>query len=444
MKNITQEHLNQQRDAFLSDRANRIAMNAVTQDGIDNAIHAANTAKDHQFQFTIDLKQGKRTNQKQSGRCWMFASLNVMRYNVIHSLNLEDFEFSESYPLFFDKYERANFFFESILKTTNEPLNSRLIAYLLQEPMGDGGQWDMFVNLVKKYGLVPKEAMPETFQSSNTRDMNEYLTKLLRQGARKLRTGAKSGAGEDELQNLKDQLMEEIYRVLTISLGVPPTSFEFAVRDKDGKYIHETSITPQEFFRKYVGYDVDHTFSLINAPTEDKPFGKTFTVAYLGNVVEGRPVHYLNLTIESLKQAAIAQLKESQPVWFGSDVGKFSHRKEGYLSADTVAAEDLFQVSFDMTKEQLLDYGDSQMTHAMVITGVQLDENENPVRWKVENSWGNEVGNDGYFVMSDDWFTRFVYQIVVNEKFLTNEEREQLKQEPIVLQPWDPMGSLAR
>ncbi len=440
---ITMEKMAAFEKEFAADRANRVAMNAVTKSGIAAAILPPENAAKMRHTFNVFIKQGEITNQKTSGRCWMFAALNTLRFQLMKKLNLKSFELSQSYLFFYDKLEKANYFLESILATLDEPTNGRLISYLLMMPLNDGGQWDMFVSLVQKYGVVPKDVMPETNCSSSSREMVGYLTEKLREFACALRTAHKAGKGEAELRAMKDDMMRTIYNMLCICLGVPPKTFTFEVRDDDGNFTRAENITPQQFFAEYVGMDLDQYVSLINAPTDDKPYGKTYTVEYLGNVLEGRQVKYLNLPIEELKKAAIAQMRDGEPVWFGCDVGKRSSRDGGVMDLGVADLESLFNTKFGMTKAERLDYGQSQMTHAMVFQGVNLSEDGKPDRWRVENSWGKDAGVNGYYIMSDAWFDEYMYQIVVNKKYLTEEQRAAYEQAPIKLAPWDPMGSLA-
>ena len=442
-KNLTLEQLDAFEKAFDADRANQVAMRAVTTNGLVKAATNQEVYRRDRHQFSISLEQGSVTNQKQSGRCWMFAALNTMRFAIMKKLNLNTFELSQNYTLFYDKLEKANYFLESILGTLEEPVNGRVIAHLLSMPLNDGGQWDMFCNLIEKYGVVPKDAMPETACSSSTREMVGYMTRKLREFACTLRTGYQQGQTMEELRQQKDAMLETVYNMLCVCLGKPPRTFTLEVRDKDKRFIRHEGLTGKEFFEKYVGWSLSDYVSLINAPTADKPYHKTYTVKLLGNVVEGRPVKYLNLPVENLKAAAIAQMKDGQPVWFGCDVGQCSLREGGVMDLEAVKAGDLFGTEFPMTKAQRLDYGESLMTHAMVFQGVELDENGRPLRWRVENSWGKDAGVDGYYVMSDDWFTEYTYQVVVNKKYLTAQQVEELAQEPIQLEPWDPMGSLA-
>lgn len=441
-KNISMEQLERYEKAFENDAAKKLAMRAVTANGVKKSATNPEIARRDRHVFSVSLEQGKITNQKATGRCWMFAALNTMRFAVMKKLNLETFELSQNYTLFYDKLEKANYFLENILETLDEPTDGRLISHLLRDPLGDGGQWDMLCNIINKYGIVPKDAMPETVPSSATYEMGAYMTKKLREDACVLREAHRAGKSADELRAEKEEMMKTMYDILCISLGTPPKAFTFEVRDKDKKFIRDENLTGKEFFEKYVGWNMDDYISLINAPTVDKPYHKTYTVKMLGNVKEGRPVKYLNLPIDDLKNAAIAQMKDGEPVWFGSDVGQESNR-EGIMDLDLFSVGELFGTKFGMTKAQRLDYGDSLMTHAMVFQGVNLDENGKPTRWRVENSWGKDAGADGYYVMSDEWFDEYTYQVVVNKKYLTAEQRAELEQEPIELEPWDPMGSLA-
>ncbi|MBQ8951349.1 MAG: C1 family peptidase [Eubacterium sp.] len=443
-KEISFEDIKEFEENFSKDRANILAMNAVTSNGINSAAMSHEAKAVNQFGFSVEVEAGTVCNQKQSGRCWMFASYNVMRLEIMKKLNIENMELSQNYPLFYDKLEKANHFLENMLDVIDEPLDSRVVSFLLTDPMGDGGQWDMFRSLVAKYGVVPKEVMPETAASSATRELDTYLTTKLREFASHFRKKFSKGVSLDELRKEKKEMMKVIYRMLVIALGKPPVRFTWETRDKDKNFIKVADITPQEFFKEYVGWNLDDYITVINAPTKDKPYGKTYTVKYLGNVREGAyPVKYLNLPMDDLRELAIKQLKDGKAVWFGSDVGQFSDRKGGYLTSDILQVDKLFNTEFGMTKEERLDYGDSMMTHAMVITGVDLDDNNKPIRWKVENSWGDDVGNKGFYVMDDKWFGEFAFQILLERKYLSDEQRTAFDTEPIVLKPWDPMGSLA-
>ncbi|WAH39092.1 C1 family peptidase [Alicyclobacillus dauci] len=427
---------------FGSVPANRIAMNAVTKSGVNAVATDRAAGIDMQFAFSEEIATGPVTNQKQSGRCWLFAGLNTIRSDIAKRNNMEPFELSQSYQMFWDKFEKANYFLERIFDTIEEDTDSRIVQWLLQSPLQDGGQWDMFVNLVEKHGVVPQSVMPETFHSSKSYLMNRLLTKKLRKYASDSRRAFRSGTTIEDLREQKLTWMGEFYRLLCTFLGEPPSSFDFEYRDKDGEFHRHTDLSPLDFFQKFFGDDLRSYVSIINAPTADKPFGKTYTVKYLGNVEGGRNVFYLNVDIETVKQVALAQIKAGEPVWFGCDVGQMSDSEAGIMDTDLFDYEGALNTTFAMTKAERLDYGESLMTHAMVFTGANV-VGERVNRWKVENSWGKDRGKDGFFVMSDAWFNDYMYQVVVHRKYLPAELDAALNQDPVLLNPWDPMGSLA-
>ena len=447
MQSVTPDDLAAARERFSADRASVVAKNAVTAQGIREVARVPEAVAANTGTFDVEVRQGKRTDQKRSGRCWMFASLNTMRTRIIDRYNLKTYELSQAYPLFFDKVEKSNWFLENVLDTLDEPLSGRLMAHLLADPVSDGGQWDMFRALVKKYGVVPKEAMPETACSSNTRDMDAYLTRYLRGAAKRLRESHEAGVGTDDLRAMKKEMMDEVTSLLITCLGEPPAQFDVRLRDKDDELVLTGTYTPQEFFDKVVDMPVDDYVSVISAPTADKPFGHTYTVSRLGNVVEAGGVRYLNLPVERLKELAVAQLQEGLPVWFGCDVIQSYLREEGIMDTASLDVDGLFGFPVEgcMDRAERLDYGESLMTHAMVLEGVNLDAAGKPTLWKVENSWGDKRAKDGFDSITDAWFDEYVYQVVVDKRFLADDERKTYEtEEPTVLAPWDPMGSLAR
>lgn len=444
---ITADDLAAARDAFAAERASVVARNAVTSSGIRAAARVPEAVAANAMTFDVEVRQGERCDQQRSGRCWMFASLNTMRHRVISRYNLKTFELSQAYPLFWDKLEKSNWFLGNVLDTLDEPLDGRLVSYLLSDPVCDGGQWDMFRSLVRKYGVVPKEAMPETACSRNTRELDKYLTRYLRGCARRLRESAGAGVGGDDLRAMCAEMMGDVHRLLVTCLGMPPERFDVRLRDKDDELVLSGTFTPTEFFAEAVGMELDDYVSLISAPTADKPFGHVYTVSRLGNVVEDGGVRYLNLPVERLKEAAVAQLRDGLPVWFGCDVDQSYVRAEGIMDTAALDVDALFGFPVEgcLNRAERLDYGESLMTHAMVLEGVNLDADGRPTLWKVENSWGKEHGRDGFDTLSDAWFDKYVYQVVVDRRYLTEEERAAYDtEEARVLAPWDPMGSLAR
>ncbi|MBS3783801.1 MAG: C1 family peptidase [Anaerolineae bacterium] len=443
-KQITDSTITSFADAFDAEPKNRLALNAVTKSGISAV--ALNRAVVNQVDHTYSelIKTPKATHQKKTGRCWLFAGLNTLRLEAMEKMDLEAFELSQAYLMFWDKLEKANYFLESIIETRDEPLDGRLVMWLLANPLADGGQWDMFSNLVQKYGVVPKSVMPETESSSNSRSMNALLVARLREDAKVLRTMSEQGASVEAMRETKEVMMEAFYRMLSIHLGTPPSSFLWEWRDKDEAFHRHGEITPQAFFETYVGFDLDDAACLINAPTDDKPYEKLYTVQYLGNVVDGEIVRYLNVEINTLKQAAVDMIRDGHAVWFGCDVGKWLERKMGIMDPAIFDYELVYGTRFDLDKAGRLDYGQSRMTHAMVLTGVDLDDDGKPMKWRVENSWGTDLGDEGYMLMTDAWFDEFVYELTVSKTYLSPELLEVLETEPVVLPPWDPMGALAR
>jgi bleomycin hydrolase len=359
-------------------------------------------------------------------------------------LNLQTFELSEVYQMFWDKLEKANYFLENIIETRDEPLDSRMILALLSDPLSDGGQWDMFVNLVDKYGVVPKSLMPETFSSSDSDSMNTLLVSKLREYAKLLRDMYAKGSSVEELRKSKCALLEEFYRMLAIHLGKPPCNFYWEWRDKEKVFHRDGDLTPIEFYKKYVAVDLDGLVCLINAPTKDKPFNKIYTVQFLGNVIGGRPVRYLNVDMETLKKAAVDMIVGNHAVWFGCDVGQMLETEMGAMDLNVYDYKIVYGTDFKLDKAGRLEYRNSEMTHAMVLTGVDLDEKGKPRKWRVENSWGAMIGDRGYMYMMDEWFDEYVFEITVRKEYLSPELLSVLLTEPVVLKPWDPMGGLAK
>ena len=428
---------------YLANPSLQATENAVSHNGLLKSLETRQSAIDNDYVFSIDLTKDAVSNQKASGRCWMFAALNTFRHKLISDFKLENFELSQAQTFFWDKYEKSNWFLEQIIATADQEIGSRKVKFLLDTPQQDGGQWDMVVALFEKYGVVPKSVYPESISSSASRELNQYLNKLLRQDAQILRDLLAKGASSKEVQVQKENLLQEIFNFLAVNLGLPPRSFDFAYRDKDNVYHRYTNVTPQAFYEKYVGLKLSDYVSIINAPTTDKPYNKSYTVELLGNVVGAPAVRYLNVEMNRFKELAIAQLKAGESVWFGSDVGQSSNRQTGIMATNTYDFSSGLGIHFHQDKAGRLDYSESLMTHAMVLTGVDLDDNEKPLKWKVENSWGDKVGDKGYFVASDSWMDEYTYQIVVRKEFLTQEELAAYQAQPQVLAPWDPMGALA-
>lgn len=375
----------------------------------------------------------KVTNQRSSGRCWIFAACNVFRVAIMQKYNIKSFELSQAYLFFWDKVEKANYFLESILDTVGEDVDSRILGALMAGPVGDGGQWDMIVNLVSKYGIVPQTLYPDSWNAKNSSVMDSILTTKLREDGLRLRSLKASAASEEKISQAKEQMLQEVVRVLTLCLGPPPSAHEkFAWEFYDGSgSFKSVSMTPIQFAETT---HVKRFFSLVNDPRND--FNRLLTVDHLGNVWDGRPITYVNVDKSVMKEACIAMLKKGLPIFFGSDVGKQFDSGKGILDSDLVDYELGFNVKLGLSKAERLLTGESQMTHAMVLTAVHLDENNKPVRWRVENSWSETAGSEGYLVMSDKWMDEFCYQAVVDPSLVSKDVRDVLKQKPKVLPLW--------
>ena len=447
---LDQTRLEGLRTAFDEREANHVAMNAVTQVGIDEVAHNYNRSRLLQHRFSVSIDNGTVTSQAHSGRCWLFSSLNVARFVARKALNIDgestanpmgDFELSQNYAMYYDKLERVNYFLRDVaaLVRAGEPVDSQLMRFLMGDVMGDGGQWIMAMNIYKKYGAVPKQFYPETASSQDTGQMNDQLRRLLHQAT------AHMVANPDGIDEIIDRTLEAGHRILTIHLGTPPTSFDWEWTDKDGVFHRDGRITPQEFWKRYVNAGLEDYVCLVDDPRPEHPKGRKIGIEHLGNVAGGDPTEYLNVPVEVMKDCARRLMSEQGlPVWFGADCHPMMDRKAGQWATDLFEYGRVYGVDFDMDKEQRVRFGDSAQNHAMAFVGVDVaDDGRTTNRWRVENSWGGDIANKGYFTMSDDWFSQYVYEVAVPKSMLSEEYRQAFDQEAIMLPAWDPMGALA-
>jgi bleomycin hydrolase len=442
---------------ILTTLQNRLALAALTSNAANAVLTSrkAAIADVQNFNIKIPFEGAPITNQASSGRCWLFASTNVFRVAVMKKYKLSSFQLSQSYLFYWDKIEKANYFLESILDTRDEEIDSRLMGALLASPVGDGGQWDMVANLVQKYGLVPQSLYPDSFNATSSMAMDRIITTKLREDAIRLRTLASDASSPEEVRDVvaaeKEKMLREIHLILTLMLGPPPAptkAFTWEFYDRDGNFCSiktrptafAKELSDSRTVRALGGTNVHSLFSLVNDPRN--PYNRLLSVKRLGNVWEGRPVTYVNVDMATMKKACIEQLKRGIPVFFGSDVGKYSDSAKGIMDTDLYEYELGFNIKLGMSKAERLQTGESLMTHAMVLTAVHIVDDKS-VRWRVENSWGDRAGDKGYFVMSDAWMDEFVYQAVVDPSVVSSTVRKVLEQEPKMLELWDPMGALA-
>ena len=411
------------------------------------ALNRKNVAtNDHAFKYKV--KVNGITNQKKSGRCWMFTSLNVLRPKVIEKYNLSSFTFSTNYLYFYDMLEKSNLFLEQIILTRKLGMNEDIgplvaqvgkkesgqtVNWLFKNCIGDGGVWNNFVNLANKYGVLPAYAMPETFHSENTSTLNKLLRRKLREDGLKLRA-AKS---EKQARSLKQDMLGDIYRMLVLTLGQPPKKFSWRYTNKEDEISGVKEYTPVEFYNEIVGVELNDYVMLMNDPT--RPYYKLYEISYDRNVMEGKNWKYVNLPVEELKKIAFESIKGNEALYASCDVGKQLNSKEGLCAVDNYLYGDLLGVEFSMNKAERISTGESGSSHGMALMAVDTDDNDKTIMWQFENSWGTDSGHNGYLTFTDDWFTEYMFRIVPHKKFVSEKVLKIFETEAIVLPPWDPM-----
>jgi bleomycin hydrolase len=448
MASITSYNVSMWQAAYIALPMQLMVQNMISQNALQDILTNRSVYQTNEHIYSNQVEpRAKITNQKSSGRCWLFAALNVMRIETMREHNLKEFEFSQNYLFFWDKLERSNYVLESINDASNNghTVDSQMIQHLLSSPLGDGGQWDMVANLINKYGLVPKSVFPESRHSSYSREMNQILTRKIREYAKEIISNKHT-----DFQLSKKKMLGEIYQLLVKFLGTPPSKFDWEYVGKDGYKIIK-DLDPKSFYKNMVPLDVDDYYSIIDDPRNE--YNKLYSVQYLGNVVEGYKVRYLNLPIDRLKELAKNMLLDNKAVWFGCDVGKENLKSQCTMDLDILSYEEPLGVKFGLNKKDRIIYGESLMTHAMVLSGCNVIDESNSVcntksqkvnRWEVENSWGDRGPAKGYCKMTDDWFSEYVYEVLIHKKYLSDKELDIInKKEYKILNPWDPMGALA-
>ena len=439
-KTITRKQVAELRKGFDAESSNKVAQNAVTNVQLPDLTLNRDLVQDIDDSFSTKLDDWKVTAQMRSGRCWLFATLNLFRVGAMKKMKLKNFEFSQAHIHFWDKFERANHLLEAIIETSDRPVDDRTIHFLLSDPIGDGGQWNMAMNLIRKHGLVPKSAYPESDSSSATRWMNAELKNILRSSACEIRAIVDGGGSVEEAREHKEKRIADIWNMLCIHLGTPPKTFNWQWRDKDDEFHRNGRMTPQQFAAEFVDIDWEDYVCIVNDPRNE--YYQTYTIDFLQNVAGGPPVVYLNVPNKEMKAITQKLLEDGMPVWMGCDVGKEMDRKRGLWDADLFDVEGLYGIEYGMDKADRLRHNQTMMTHAMLFTGVDV-VNGRPRRWRVENSWGDKTGQKGYYTMNDSWYDQYMFEIAAPTSYLNEKMQAGLETEPVVLPAWDPMGSLA-
>ena len=434
---IDQEMIKKARQAYNQDRANKLAKRAASNNDIQKLALDPAVAKKIDKHFSHRIETGETTDQQKSGRCWLFTGLNVLRPKVIEKYNLESFEFSHNYNFFWDQFEKSNLFLEGIIETREKDMDDRKVQWLFTNALSDGGQWTGVVNIIEKYGVVPKEAMPESHSSENTRTMSSRVERKLREFGVKLRNMNEEGSSVSELRETKEQMLTKIYRMLSISLGEPPQKFEWRYEDKDGNLSSLKTYTPEQFYKKFVGVDLSNYVMFMNDPS--RPYEKLYEIEYDRHTWDGDNWKYINLENEKIKTFAKRSIMGNDAMYFSCDVGKQLNKDAGVLDMNNYDYGSVFGLDFSMNKAQRVQTNQSGSSHGMSLIAVDLNENEEPRKWLLENSWGPESGFEGNLVMTDQWFDEYMFRIVIHEKYVDDEVLKILEQEPVMLPPWDPM-----
>lgn len=435
--NIDDTMIKKFKESIKDDAETRALRNAITNNDIQKlALSHDNINKvNHYFSNKVTTKG--ITNQKSSGRCWLFTGLNTLKPYVLEKYHLDEFDFSQNYSFFWDQLEKANLFLEGIIETRDKDIEDRKVEWLLKHPIGDGGQWTTFTDIVQKYGLVPKTAMPETNNSENTRWMSKLLRRKLREDAMKIREWHSNGMELENLRKEKITMLSDIYRILSLTLGEPPDEFTWQYKDKDGNISTPKNYTPKAFYDEAIGLNLDDYIMFMNDPSRE--YYKLYEIEYDRSVYDGRNWKYINLPTNEIKEFAKLSIIDNEALYFSCDVGKQLNTEEGTLDLNNYNYDDLFGVKFGMDKKQRIQTFESGSSHGMTLIGFNQDETGKIDKWLLENSWGPDKGYKGYLTMTDEWFDEYMFRVVVNKKFVSDEVKKILDQKAIMLPPWDPM-----
>ena len=435
---ITPKLLEELRQSEPKSSTEKALHNAIAVQGMQDFFINNQRPRSIEDKFSVEVQSSGIADQKQSGRCWLFTGLNVLRAQMMTREKSGTFFFSQNYSFFWDQLEKSNLFLEGIIETRKLPVNDAKVEWLFKNPINDGGQFTGISDNLYKYGVVPAEIMPETASSSNTKLLGKMLARTLRQTGIQLRKASEKGESLAQLRKRKEDGLKKVYRLLSLNLGVPPTSFTYTLKDKDGKAISTETYTPQSFYERFVGADLRGQFvMLMNDPS--RPYYKVYEIEYDRHAYDGKNWTYVNLPMDEIKQMAIASLKDNTMMYYSCDVSRELDRSQGIAALDNYDYTSLLGYPFDMDKAERIQTFDSGSTHAMTLKAVDLDASGKPVKWKVENSWGEKSGVKGHIIMTDAWFDAYTFRLVVNKKYATQKVLDLLKTKPVQLPAWDPM-----
>ena len=435
---ITPKLLEELRQSEPKSSTEKALHNAIAVQGMQDFFINNQRPRSIEDKFSVEVQSSGIADQKQSGRCWLFTGLNVLRAQMMTREKSGTFFFSQNYSFFWDQLEKSNLFLEGIIETRKLPVNDAKVEWLFKNPINDGGQFTGISDNLYKYGVVPAEIMPETASSSNTKLLGKMLARTLRQTGIQLRKASEKGESLAQLRKRKEDGLKKVYRLLSLNLGVPPTSFTYTLKDKDGKAISTETYTPQSFYERFVGADLRGQFvMLMNDPS--RPYYKVYEIEYDRHAYDGKNWTYVNLPMDEIKQMAIASLKDNTMMYYSCDVGRELNSSKGIAALDNYDYASLLGYPFDMDKAERIQTFDSGSTHAMTLKAVDLDASGKPVKWKVENSWGEKSGVKGHIIMTDAWFDAYTFRLVVNKKYATQKVLDLLKTKPVQLPAWDPM-----
>ena len=430
---ISADMMQQIKQSYQGTSTDKAIRNAISNNDIRKLALNQDNMKGMDTHFSVKVNSKGITDQKSSGRCWLFTGLNVMRAKAIDKYNLGSFEFSQTYPFFFDQLEKANLFLQGIIDTSDKPMNDKMVEWLFKHPLSDGGQFTGVSDIIEKYGLVPKSAMVETFSSENTGKMSSLIGLKLKEFGLQLREAAATGAKPAELEKKKTKMLGTVYRMLVLTLGEPVSTFTWSLKGGEAK-----EYTPVSFYKEFLGNDLTNNYvMLMNDPSRE--FYKCYEIDFDRHRYDGKNWTYVNLPIEDIKEIAIASIKDSTMMYFSCDVGKFLDSKRGLLDPDNYDYESLMGTTFGMDKKQRIQTFSSGSSHAMTLMAVDLDKAGKPKKWMVENSWGSASGYRGHLIMTDKWFDEYMFRVVAEKKYVPAKVLDILKQKPIRLPAWDPM-----